>query len=98
MRDATERRHSFNVIHLRSYFKADIFVSADDELSRTQASRARRFEIQPGRGIVVASPEDIVAHKLYWYQLGDCVSERQWSDVLGVLKVAEHVDFMYLDW
>ena len=31
---------------------------------------------------------DVVAHKLYWYRLGDDVSERQWRDALGVLQVA----------
>ena len=34
----------------------------------------------------LASPEDTVAHKLYWYEQGQRVSERQWKDVLGVLK------------
>ena len=34
-----------------------------------------------------ASAEDTLLHKLVWYQLGDQVSERQWRDVLGVVKV-----------
>jgi hypothetical protein len=28
-----------------------------------------------------------VLHKLDWYRLGGGVSERQWSDVIGVLKL-----------
>ena len=35
----------------------------------------------------MASAEDVILHKLYWYQLGGNISERQWSDVLGVLQV-----------
>ena len=33
------------------------------------------------------SAEDVVLSKLEWYRLGDEASERQWHDVLGVLKV-----------
>ncbi|MCG2682756.1 MAG: hypothetical protein L6306_03985, partial [Planctomycetales bacterium] len=33
------------------------------------------------------SPEDVVLSKLEWYRLGDEVSERQWRDIAGVMKV-----------
>lgn len=99
IRDAIDRRSSFNLIHLASFFKADVFVAKDDEPSRLQLERSRRYSIgtEPGRELVVASPEDVIAQKLFWYQLGDRVSERQWSDALGVLKVAgTQLDLAYL--
>lgn len=99
IREAIESRRSFNVVHLRSYFKADVFIPKDDEASRLEMERRQRFVIEQvtRREIVVASAEDTVAQKLYWYALGDRVSERQWSDALGVLKVAGHtLDLEYL--
>jgi hypothetical protein len=99
IRDAVERRSSFNVIHLDSYFKADIFVRADDEATRLQIQRRQRFALPgtPAREVIVASPEDVIAQKLSWFALGDQVSERQWSDAIGVLKVAGRgLDLSYL--
>jgi hypothetical protein len=43
-------------------------------------------------------PEDIIAHKLYWYKLGDEISDRQWNDALNVLKIQQNqIDFGYLE-
>ncbi len=41
----------------------------------------------PLHTLYLASAEDVILHKLYWFQLGDKVSERQWHDVLGVIQV-----------
>lgn len=53
----------------------------------------------PRRELVVASPEDVVAHELYWYSMGDEVSGRQWTDAVGVLRVgSDRLDLRYLRW
>ena len=100
IRDAIARRRSFNVVHLGSYFKADIFISKDDASSRLEMERRQSVSLGgvPPRTLYVASAEDVVAQKLVWYQLGDEVSDRQWSDALGVLKVSgTDLDFEYLE-
>lgn len=99
IRDAVEQRASFNLIHLGTLLKVDVFVAKEDEASRDQMERRQRYVIEdePHTELVIASAEDVVAHKLYWYRLGDGVSDRQWSDALGVLRVAgARLDMVYL--
>lgn len=89
IREAVSRRSSFNVIHLRTLFKVDIFVAGDDLPTRRELQRRQLYtlDIDPPEDIIVASPEDIIVQKLHWYRLGDHVSERQWLDAMNILKV-----------
>jgi hypothetical protein len=89
IRDAVRRRATFNVIHLQTLFKVDVFVAKRDFATTQELARGQRFvpPEAPGADITLASPEDVVVQKLYWYRLGDHVSERQWSDAMGVLTV-----------
>ena len=42
----------------------------------------------------MCSAEDIVLAKLEWYRAGGELSERQWGDILGVLRVnSKSLDF-----
>ena len=46
----------------------------------------------------IASAEDTILSKLEWYRRGGETSERQWEDVIGVMKVqGEQLDEAYLD-
>jgi hypothetical protein len=89
MADAVARRRSFNLIHLETMLKVDVFVSKGRAFDAEVARRAQPeiLDEAPGaRSFPVASPEDVVLAKLEWYRAGGQVSERQWGDVLGVLK------------
>ena len=99
MRAAVAERRSFNLIHLATMFKVDVFVSKGRPFDRQAAERARLQTIGEAphdRGFLVASPEDTVLAKLEWFRLGGETSERQWWDIVGVLKVAAEADRDYL--
>jgi len=101
IRDAIKRRASFNVIHLAMMFKADVFIFLGDSWSREEMARARTEQLDLAEGKVIirfASPEDTLLHKMIWYKLGNKISDRQWGDILGVLKVqGESLDQAYLE-
>jgi hypothetical protein len=87
--DAIRRRSMFNVVHLATMIKVDVYTTAG-AFDRAALDRGRldSFSAEPGaRRMVIATPEDVVVHKLSWYRAGGEVSERQWGDVVGVLRV-----------
>jgi len=89
VRQAVQRRSSFNLIHLASMFKVDVFVLKPRPFDRQAFARGVRRTVDEAGTFEAffTTPEDIVLHKLEWYRQGGEVSERQWQDVLGVLKV-----------
>lgn len=100
VRRAVANRGSFNLIHLTTMLKLDIFVRGSGEYELEEARRAAPipFDDAPdGRQFPVASAEDMIIVKLDWFRRGGEVSERQWSDITGLLKVrAETLDWDYL--
>ena len=88
--DAIENKSSFNLIHLSTMIKIDVFISSgrkQDKLSE-ESDSVRVF---------LCSAEDTILSKLEWYKSGGSVSDRQWNDILGVIKVqGELLDKKYL--
>ena len=101
IREALDRKRSFNVIHYQTSFKVDVFPLRDDDYSRLSFAR-RRFEQCLSFGpepleCAVATAEDTILRKLEWYRAGGETSERQWNDLRGVLKVSgPRLDLAYL--
>jgi hypothetical protein len=99
VREAIRRRGSFNAIHVETAFKIDVFVPQDRPFDRMELERRQRHEVGTSRprSAYFASPEDIILSKLEWYRSGGEVSDRQWNDILAVLRVqGEQLDRQYL--
>jgi hypothetical protein len=98
--DAIRRRSWFNVVHLPTMTQVDVYIPGEGPFDRLGLERAREDTLVDEAGAdlyFVASPEDVVLRKLEWYRAGGEVSERQWGDVVGVLKVmGDGLDWLYL--
>jgi len=101
IRDAIHRSASFNLIHLETMFKIDVFIVKDQPYDSEALTRRHgdTLDEESSRKFYLASPEDVILNKLLWYQKGGGVSQQQWKDVLGVLKVqAGRLDLEYLEY
>jgi hypothetical protein len=90
------QRASFNVIHLETMVKVDVFVSRGRPFDRRALDRARPAPLEGGGAILVSSPEDTLLAKLEWFRRGGETSERQWTDVRGLLLAGRDLDRGYL--
>jgi len=101
IQDAIRRKSCFNVIHLATSYKVDVFVLKDRGYDRASMSRRCEetlWDEAKSYRAFRSSAEDILLSKLEWYRLGDEISERQWTDVLGVMKFqAGSLDRAYLE-
>jgi len=97
MQSALTAGRAFNLIHMRSAFKFDIFP-ATTEFHAAQLDRAemKRLRVEGASRCRVTTPEDILLAKLCWYRDGGQVSDRQWNDIVGLLTTTTSVDSAYL--
>jgi hypothetical protein len=96
---AIQHNGSFNIIHRETIFKVDIFIPRPRPFLQSQLIRAQKqtFTFATEVSANFATPEDTILAKLEWYRLGGESSERQWRDILGVLKTrAAELDLDYL--
>lgn len=89
--EAVAARRSFTLVHLPTMMKVDVFVSRRRPFEGALFERATA-EFLDASGTSIPHPvpraEDVVLLKLEWFRSGGEVSQRQWGDVMGVLKVA----------
>jgi hypothetical protein len=98
LRRAARDRSSWNVFFLPVLTKIDLFILREGPFDTSEFARRTRVEVRPGQALFVKSAEDSVLRKLLWFRDGGSVSERQWRDVVEVLRHAgSALDAGYLD-
>jgi len=77
--------------------KVDLFGHAHGPFDESEFARRRLVSVAEGATLWVKSPEDSVLRKLCWYRDGGEVSERQWRDVVSVLRLSgANLDLDYM--
>ncbi len=84
--DEPDEYRMFQLLHVPSLFKVDVFVPHRDEFSESTFERAEIVDIL-GIESPCLSAEDIVIQKLRWFNLGNRISDRQWNDIVQVLEL-----------
>lgn len=75
-----------NLIDQDTNIKIDLFVAGGTPLDRQQLERRWAVDVGDGKTIYVHPPEDILLQKLRWFRNGGGVSDRQWRDIIGIIR------------
>lgn len=95
VKDAVKNRFQFNVLHPSSGNKIDFIFSRNDDWATSRMQRRQSARIHPERDVMLASPEDIIIGKLWFYSEGK--SDKHLRDIAGILKVSgDSLDRNYL--
>jgi hypothetical protein len=99
IQEAVKRQSCFNLIHLPSSFKVDIFVSRRRpfDVESMNRSTLERLGDRKSIEVCIATAEDTIISKLEWFRLTNETSERQWDDVSRLIKLlSTQADVSYL--
>jgi len=80
-----EQHGQFNIIHLNTSFKADIYPTGRDEFN-AWAFRNRRPILHEGETLVLAPPEYVIVRKLEYFREGG--SDKHLRDIRAMLNVS----------
>jgi hypothetical protein len=88
-RQAIRSETSFNLIHITAAIKVDLFVAGGDAFNEERLARRQRIEVSddPPASIYIDTAESSVLRKLEWFRRGGEVSDRQWRDVVAILRL-----------
>lgn len=100
IKDSIRSFSSFNLIHLETMIKIDVFIHKHQSYQEESLHRKQKDTLEDSENaseFYFSSPEDTILNKLQWYEMGNRISEQQWLDVIGVIKVQQkNLDDGYL--
>lgn len=88
LRQALLTGTSANIFFLPFVTKVDLFALGSAPFDASEFMRKKKVIVRGEESLVVKSPEDTVLRKLLWFRAGGEVSEKQWRDVVEVLRVS----------
>ena len=91
------RETMLSVTHSELLLNADLMMNGNSDFDRSKLSRRQLVSISldENERFWLISPEDLILAKLQWGTRSQ--SEKQWRDVLGVMKVqGDHLDRSFL--
>ncbi len=91
VQQAVQRKSCFNLIHLPTSYKIDVFVNRGRPFDLAAMDRANDQDIIEGAGLTVpiATVEDSIVAKLERFRMTNETSERQWDDVSKMVALHE---------
>jgi len=98
LREALRAARSANGFYLPVLTKIDIFGLGGEPFDESEFARRSAVQVgSAGEALVVKSPEDSILRKMLWFRDGGGVSDRQWRDIVSILRVgASGLDTSYL--
>lgn len=87
--ESVQKRSSFNLLHFETGIKVDLFVpklKAFDQSAFSRQTSLVLHDLESPQKVIFATAEDVILHKLQWFEMGGRGSERQWNDILGVIR------------
>jgi len=89
LRQALVGGRTCNIFYLPVVTKVDLFAVGGSPFDEVEFARRKAVLVRPPDGtLFLKSPEDTELRKLLWYVDGGRVSDRQWRDVVEVLRVS----------
>jgi hypothetical protein len=98
LRQALLAGTSANAFFLPVLTKVDFFGVGRSEFDESEFARRCPIVVgEAGESLVVKTPEDSVLRKLLWFRDGGSVSDKQWRDIVAILRVSRaNLDVAYM--
>jgi hypothetical protein len=81
-----DQRGHFNLIHLATGYKADVYLFGNHPLHQWAFSRRRRIALEPIGQLWLAPPEYVILRKMEYFREGG--SDKHLRDIQGMLAVS----------